>query len=345
MTINRRSFTKGSLAATVVASMGGSSVAFGISSAAAQAGGSYTYMAPAKLTLFQGYLLAAEGKGFFEEEGVDIKIQPGTGTAVSVQQVSAGAAPFGMAAPIATCAPIADQNAPIISIGQIGYRNFWELASPVDKPLKHPRDWQGKTIGIASVGGAVDLQFDAMSRAVGLDPANVNKVVTGLGPSGYAFLERGEVDGFFVFYESKTALMNDGIELHYLPADDYAPLPADALITNLAFADDPANEEVIVRFLRACRRGIEFMQDEANYEEVVGFLNAYNPIEGSQVEKGKQILASLKPYMEPTGGIPQMRFSEEDWAKAIELLENSGVIQTKGVAPERFYTNRFVDQI
>jgi NitT/TauT family transport system substrate-binding protein len=345
MTINRRTFMQRSAVASVVATMGGSSVSFGISSAFAQAGGPYTYMAPAKLTLFQGYLLAAEAKGFFTDEGIDITIQPGTGTAVSVQQVAAGAAAFGMASPIATCAPIADQNAPIISIGQIGYRNFWELASMPDKPLKHPQDWQGKTIGIASVGGAVDLQFDAMSRAVGLDPANVTKVVTGLGPSGYAFLERGEVDGFFVFYESKTALINEGIELHYLPADDFAPLPADALITNVAFADDPANEEIIVKFLRACRRGLEYMKDEANYEEIVGFLNAYNPIEGSQVEKGKQILTSLKPYMEPTGGIAPLRFAEEDWAKAIELLENSGVIQTKGVPAERFYTNRFVDKI
>src|SRR5690606_23011637 len=147
----------------------------------------------------------------------------------------------------------------------------------------------------------------------------VNKVVTGLGTSGYAFLERGEIDGFFVFYESKTAFLDEGIELHYLPADDYAPLPADALITNTAFADDPANEEVIVKFLRAGRRGLEYMADEANAEEIVGFLAKYNPIEGSQVDKGKKVLKALRYYMEPTGGIPLLHFSDSDWAKAIKL--------------------------
>lgn len=343
--MNRRQLLKGAAAATIVASFGGATVRFGITGAQAQGGPTYTYMAPSRLTLFQSYLLIAEAKDYFKNEGLSIKIQPGTNTVVAVQQVAAGAAAFGMAAPISTCAPIADQKAPIISIGQIGYRNFWELASLPGKPLKHPKDWQGKTIGIISVGGAADLQFDAMSMAVGLDPKNVKKVVTGLGPSGLAFLQRGDVDGFFVFYESKLALQQQGVDLHYLPADDYAPLPADALITSRPFADDPANEQVIVKFLRACRKGVEYMQDEKNYDEIIGMFKKYNPIEGEQVEKGKRVLTLLKHYMKPPGNLPRLKMSDEDWAKAVALLEKSDVIKTKGLGAKHYYTNKFIDKV
>jgi NitT/TauT family transport system substrate-binding protein len=342
--MNRRELLSGAAATAVVATLGGVSVKFGISSALAQ-GAEYTYLAPSRITLFQSYLLIADTKGYFKDEGLNIKIQPGTTTVVAVQQVAAGAAAFGMAAPISTCAPIADQKAPIITIGQIGYRNFWEIASFPNKPLKHPRDWQGKTVGITSVGGAVELQFDAMSMAVGLDPKNVKKVTTGLGPSGLAFLQRGDIDGFFVFYESKLALQNDKVELNYLPADDFAPLPGDALITSRPFADDPANEQVIVKFLRACRKGVEYMQDEKNYVEIIGMFKKYNPIEGELVEKGKQVLDFLKYYMKPPGDLPRLKMSDADWAKAVALLEKSDVIKTKGLGAKYFYTNKFIDKV
>ncbi|MBR9891232.1 ABC transporter substrate-binding protein [bacterium] len=345
MTIDRRTFLAGASGATVTATLGAASVTFGLGSPAAAQGMAQTYMAPSRLTLFQGFILAAEARGYFTDEGLDITVQPGTGTAIAVQQVTAGATAFGLAGPSTTCPPIANQGAPLVSIGQIGYRNFWEIASLPDKPLTHPSEFQGKTIGIASVGGAIDKHLDLMSMAEGLDPSNVNKVVTGLGPSGYAFLERAEVDGFFVFYESKTALLEQGVELHYIAADDFAPLPSDALITSTDFAEDPANEEVIVKFLRACRRGVEAMQDPANYEDIIGYLATYNPIEGAEVEKGKKILDALKFYMTPPEGVAQMAFSEADWAKAIELLEVSGAIETPGTPPERFYTNRFISQV
>jgi len=342
--MNRRELLSGAAATTALVSLGGISVKIGISAAHAQ-GTEYVWMGPSRLTLFQGFMLVAEAKGYFRAEGLDLRIQPGTTTSVPVQQVAAGSIAFGMAAPISTCSPIADQGAPLITIGQVAYRGFWEIASLPDKPLKHPRDWQGKTIGIPSVGGAVELQLDAMSMAVGLDPKKVKKVVTGLGPSGLMFLQRGDIDGFFVFYESKTALEQSGVKLHYLSAEDYAPLPSDALITSRGIAADPAKQEAIVKFLRACRKGVDYMQDDAHADEIIGILKKYNPVEGEQVEKGRRILAVLKKYMQPPAGLPRLRMSDDDWAKAVALMEKSGVIKNKGLGAKHYYTNKFVDLI
>ena len=343
--MRRRGFIGTTGLATI--SFAGAHVPLGILSAGAQArapGDEHVWMAPSRVTLFQSFITVAEAKGWFREEGVNVKVQPGTGTAAAVQQVATGGTAFGMAAPVATCGPIADQDAPIVTIGQVAYRGFFEIASRADRPLRHPSDFQGKTIGILSVGGTTDLQLDAMSIAVGLDPTKVRKVVTGIGLTGLPLLMRGDVDGFFVFYESKTALERDRAPLHYLPGDDFAPMPGDALITGRAFADDPRNEQAIIRFLRAARRGVEYMQDERNFDDIVSVLKAYNPIEAQDVEKGRRILSVLRGYMQPPAGMKRLRMDEAAWARCIELLEKIDVIKKKGVPHARFFTNRFVDQ-
>ena len=183
--MRRRGFIGTTGLATI--SFAGAHVPLGILSAGAQArapGDEHVWMAPSRVTLFQSFMTVAEAKGWFREEGVNVKVQPGTGTAAAVQQVATGGTAFGMAAPVATCGPIADQDAPIVTIGQVAYRGFFEIASRADRPLRHPSDFQGKTIGILSVGGTTDLQLDAMSIAVGLDPTKVRKVVTGIGLTG-----------------------------------------------------------------------------------------------------------------------------------------------------------------
>ena len=47
---------------------------------------------------------------------------------------------IGQAAAVTTCPPIADENAGLITIGQLAYKGFFELASLPNKPLKHPKE-------------------------------------------------------------------------------------------------------------------------------------------------------------------------------------------------------------
>lgn len=302
------------------------------------------WMAPSRITLLQSYIFVAREKGYFADEGLDIDLQQSAGTATSMTQVAAGTAMFGQGAPITTCAPIANEGLNVVSIGQLAYQGFFELASLPNKPLKHPSDWQGKTIGVMSVGGSTDNLLDAMSISQGLDPKNVRKVVTGLGPGGVAFLQRGEVDGFFVFYETKVGLELQGVKLNYLPTDTYAKLPGEAAIVSTKVAEDPAAEKTLVGFLRASRRAVEFINDKKNDDEVMKYLRKYNPVEGSEVEKGKLILELVRGYMAPPAGTPRIVCNDGQWKSAIELLERVDIIKNKGLPSDKYYTNKFAMQ-
>lgn len=302
------------------------------------------WMAPSRITLLQAYAFVGQEKGFYRDEGVDLEIHQSPGTASSLTQVAAGTSTFGQAAAVTTCPPIADENAGIVTIGQIAYKGFFELASLPNKPLKHPKDWQGKTIGIMSVGGTTDRLLDAMSIMTGENPANVKKVVTGLGPSGVAFLQRGDVDGFWVFYETRVALEMQGVKLDYLAADSFAQLPGDSIIAPTAVVRNPANERMLVGFLRGAARARAFSLDPRNELETIQLLGKYNAVEGREVEKGKRILELVRGYLTPPAGVKPIVNDAAQWNAGIELMEKIGLIKTKGLPRDRYFTNRFADQ-
>lgn len=318
---------------------GGLSLPVGI--AQAQGLTKQSWMSPSRITLLQAYTVVGKEKGYYAEEGLDLEIQQSSGTASSVSQVAGGVVSLGQSAPATTAGPIANDGLSVVTIGQISYKSFFELASLPGRPMLKPQDWQGKTIGIMSTGGSTDNLLDAMSIAEGLDPRNVKKVITGLAPQGYAFLERGQVDAFFVFYETRVALEQQGINLTYLSTDAFAPQPGDALICSTKLAEDPAAEKALVSFIRASRRAIEFYSDPKNDEEVLRYLTKYNPIEGRNVPKGKRVLELVRGYMTPPEGTPRMVCNEAQWRAGIDLMERIGIIRNKGLPLDRYMTNRF----
>lgn len=335
----------GAGATTLMLRAGGAGVPLALSGRAlAQGLRKERWMAPSRITLLQGYVFVAQEKGFFKDEGLDVEIQQSPGTASSLTQVAAGSSTFGQAAAVTTCPPIADENAGIITIGQLAYKGFFELASLPNKPLKHPKDWQGKTIGIMSVGGTTDRLLDAMSIMTGENPANVKKVVTGLGPSGVAFLQRGDVDGFWVFYETRVALEMQGIKLEYLSGDSFAQLPGDSIIAPTKVVQDPANEKMLVSFLRGAARGRAYSLDPKNEAETIQLLGKYNPVEGREVEKGKRILELVRGYLTPPAGVKPIVNDAKQWSDGVDLMEKIGLIKTKGLPRDRFFTNKFADQ-
>lgn len=337
--MNRRSFCL-----TTAAALGTASAQLIFPSRASAATRSLSWVSPARINLVHSYVLAGVAKGWFKEEGLDIDIRVGTGTAQSIIQVASSNSFFGQASSSTSCPAIADQGADLLTIGQIAYKGFFELASTKAKPIESAAQLQGKTVGVMSLGGTTDVLLDAMSLAAGLDPSKVKKVVTGTSSAGVAFLERGDVDAFFVFPDSKFALEKMNVGLFYVPADDFAPFPGDAILVSKKHASDAANRDAIVKFLKVCRKGLDYMQDEKHFDELISIVAKFNPIEGADVEKGRSVLAMLKTYYQPTGGVPRLVCDEAAWQRAVKIMEQIGVIKNHGVALNQYVDNSFAKE-
>lgn len=300
------------------------------------------YVTPFQHILSHIDVYVAVQEGYFEEEGLFITAVGGTGTASSVSQVVAEQGVYGKAASVITCPLIADQATEIVTVAQKDQVSQYSIASSPDAPLTSPEMFQGKTIGVISQGGTTELLLDAMSVAAGLDPAGVNKVVTGADVGSQEFLRRGEVDGFITFLGSETSFRQMGVELNYLNTDDYAKLPGDSYFVTTATAEQ--QPEDVVSFLRACRKAWDFIAVPDNVDAVLEAMGAYNEIEVSDVELAKaKIEGEVKLATAPGDG-GYLSIDEGTWESAMELMRKSGIVKDQSRPLSDFVTTEFIDQ-
>ena len=83
-------------------------------------------------------------RGYFEQEGIDLDIQEGRGSGVTVQAVAAGTAKFGYA-DVPTMIKAAAKGAPVIAIGVALQTSPMSVMGFADKNIKTPNDINGKT--------------------------------------------------------------------------------------------------------------------------------------------------------------------------------------------------------
>lgn len=299
------------------------------------------WTSPSRPTLLQGFLAVAMARGWFAEEGVALAISAGASTADAVGAVARGEADLGMAAPLASCPAIATQGAPIISIAQVAYRGFFEIASDPRSPLRTAADLQGRRIGVVSAGGSTGQQLDAIALAAGLDPSGVRKVVTGLGLDGLAAMRRGDVDGFFVFYETREMLAEAGEALHYLAIDDIAPMPGGAILARRALVDDPARHAGLRGVLRACLRGLAHMRDPAVEDEV---LAAQPPAAVAHLpaSAAPRVLRRIRVALSPPEGCTPGAMDAAAWADALDLMQRLRLLGHSPPPLDRVMTNAFL---
>lgn len=335
-------FIGGAFGATAALSFGGDCF---ISRAYAQSKRKEAWVSPSSITPLQCYVAVAKEKGFFETEGLDITIQATPGTASAVTQLASGAAMFAQSAAITTVPAIANQNAEIITVAQTIYRSVFELASPADKPLKTAKDWEGKTIGLMSVGGSTDHLLNAMTVASGGKPENVKKVVTGLSAGAYAFLQRGQVDGFFSFYPMRIALEAQGINLFYMNTDDLAPIPPDNIIVSKNALKSETDRKAVIGYIRACAKAMQFLLDPANYDAATTVLAKYNPVEAQDRALAAKKFAAVAGLAKRPAGVPFMHCDDDAWKRGVGVMEAIGLIKPQAKPLDAYYTNELVKQI
>jgi len=84
-------------------------------------------------------------KGLFAQEGIDLEIQEGRGSAVTVQAVAAKTVPFGYA-DVPTMIRAAVKGAPVVAVGVALQKNPMSVMGFVEKNIRKPEDIKGRTV-------------------------------------------------------------------------------------------------------------------------------------------------------------------------------------------------------
>ncbi|MEA2419412.1 MAG: NitT/TauT family transport system substrate-binding protein, partial [Thermoleophilaceae bacterium] len=125
-----------------------------------------------------GYFVALD-KGWYEDEGLKVKLQEGHGSGESVQLVAAKKDTFGTGNPSALVEAAA-KGAPITMVADPFQNSGYSAAYLPSSGIKTPKDFEGKTF--AGVAGSPGYTlFPAFLESQGVDPDSVKKVTVQAG--------------------------------------------------------------------------------------------------------------------------------------------------------------------
>lgn len=203
---------------------------------------------------FGGYFLA-DDRGYYKDEGLEIEFLPGGANAPSAaQSLAAGNAEIGLSPSMSDTIVAAAKGNDLKILGAVFQDSPGGIVSLTKKPVKTPKD-----LAVAKVLGQGGTQpyLDAILELAGLPPATYKLIPAGFDPSP---LVDGQGDAYTCYVtnqpttlETQFGLVKDKDYVTVTYSELGLPSYADVIVTTGKFAS--ANEDAIVKFLRASIRG------------------------------------------------------------------------------------------
>jgi ABC-type nitrate/sulfonate/bicarbonate transport system substrate-binding protein len=226
------------------------------------------------------YVVATE-KGFFEKEGLKVRLITFRGTNLMLTALLAGELDYATILPFLTGASA--RGLPVKILAAVTKSSSYVIISRPE--IENIKGLKGKKIGINSFGSSADFAaYAALSRS-GLDP---NKDVTilpigGGSPERFASLASGSVDATVVTSPSEYAAEKQGLKI-LLSARDLAEIVR-IPITGLGATQKKIEKEPdeIIRLLRALRSATLWLQAEPNYS--VGLFERIMRLDRAMADK------------------------------------------------------------
>lgn len=274
-------------------------------------------------------------RGFYRQEGINLTINEGRGSANTVQVVGAGTDTFGLA-DSSSIINLVSKGGEIKSVMNILSSTGFSVVSAASAGIRTPKDIEGKTLAV-SPGDPIRGLLEALAahnkvdiskvRFVQVDPAA--KVVTVLEKRADGLLG-GADDQFFL-------LKYRGVEPHALRfADHGANIVGMAIFTgNNTIKTNP---ELVRRFVRATKRAWE--EAKRNPDAAVDVAMKVKPDLNRQSTKD-QMLVDFE-LMDSANVKGQTGFGhEKDWSQTIDLLKRYRGLETQ-LNWTAFHTNEFL---
>ena len=123
----------------------------------------------------QSYFFVALEKGYFKDEGLDVKILSGRGSATVIKEVGAGTVEIGFADAGTLILARGNEAVPVKMVAMVYVDSPLALITLEKSGIKSPKDLVGKLYADAS-GSATSMFFTAYAKASGIDPNSVRRI-------------------------------------------------------------------------------------------------------------------------------------------------------------------------
>lgn len=226
--------------------------------------------------------LVALNEGYFEEEGLNVTIDQGEGSAATITRIMSGAydAGFGDINAIIQNASVRPGEAPVM-VFQMWNRPPFAIAVPKELGMKTPTDFEGKTLG-GSQGTPTTRLFPVFARLNGIDTDTISYET--LAPNlQEPMLIRGDIDGAFTFTVSSWFNLianrkDPAADFDWFHYEDYGMdlYSNGMMVSQKMLAENPEAVAGLVRAVSRATMEITKDQDVA-VEAIMAFDNLVDP--------------------------------------------------------------------
>jgi NitT/TauT family transport system substrate-binding protein len=281
-------------------------------------------------------IFLAQQKGWFRKAGLDVAIEDGNGSIVTVQLVGSRQFDVGHAS-LSSVAIARGKGVPVISIAGFVRKSDMGVLVPAGSHWRTAKDLEGKKIAYTAgslEGPFIDAFFGASRSKV--DLLNVDAATkVGVYLSGNADGVISTVPYVLPIVAAKRP--SEGI----LFAESGLNLPGFGLFTTNAALSE--KRDALKRLVSVITGAWEYVLDGHEDEAVTAIIKAHPqlPLDAailrSEVDNYKAYF-----YTDPTRNMPFGFQSEFDWDKTIKVMESADVIP-KGSKPSDYFTNDLID--
>jgi NitT/TauT family transport system substrate-binding protein len=276
--------------------------------------------------------------GYYKEQGLDVTVEPGNGSANVAQAIGNGNGDFATVDGGAMMQLVA-KGLPVKSVMGLYQRNPIGVIYNIKSGITKPKDLEGKTLVITN-GDAPAALLPAFMAATGVDIKKVNVVSTDPASKNAAvFSGRGDAVVTFSF-QAVPIIETAGVAVKTFDYADYGvTVPGITLIARTEYLEK--NPETVKKMALAIRKAFEWTRD--NPEKAVEILGEMNPNQKLLMNTALPVLKGSFAlwHSKATAGQPIGVMAREDWALAEEVLVKYVGMQ-KVQSPDRYFTNAFV---
>jgi NitT/TauT family transport system substrate-binding protein len=244
------------------------------------------------------YFVAID-KGYYKAEGLEVSIDPGSGSVEGINRVASGAYEVGFA-DINSLVKYRDnpRNLPVKAVMMVYDTPAFSIVALKKSGIRSPKDLEGKVLGAPAADGAY-AQWPIFVQANKIDAGKVKIENVGF-PVREPMLAQGKVDAIAGFwFSSYMNLKANGVAgddiVVLLMRDHGVDLYGNVIIANPEFMRD--NPKAAAGFVKATIRGIQ--DTIRDPEAAIDMLMKRNPIAKRDVELERLKLSLERNFVTP----------------------------------------------
>ncbi|MGB6008527.1 ABC transporter substrate-binding protein [Castellaniella sp.] len=261
--------------------------------------------------------------GYYADEGINLDIQEGRGSAVTAQAVAAKSVNFGYI-DVTTMMKAAAKGAPLISTGVLFQVSPMSVMAFEDKDIRTPQQIIGKTVAITP-GDSMSQMWPIFLKANHIDPSQI-KTVSGDAQTKLNAVMTGRADMLLGYVMDQAIKLQDATGRKVYPirfADSGVNQISSGIIVNKDWLAE--HQDLARRFMRASTRAVEAAVKDP--EAAVNAMLEAKPKAGVN----ETLLIGLKRSIElyhtkETQGQPPFRVATDNVDKSLDLLVEYGGI-------------------